>query len=342
MKEKQVVKRVQPRDIEMLHMLYQYRALSTQQLMRHFQMTSQYAHKKTHIMRNSNWIKSLPILSEKGRKVGAYHSLTEGGISLIKKQGITAEQKAEELRVTRRFLPYLLSANDLMIDLAPFGWTMRDSREIKSMYGLNRGNNIHGSLTSSEGIEYGFYIFMSRSLPKYIMKVVREIKESAMHNFIIFTKGQASFSDFVAEAAIPGKEVVTGGSLKVMPYTFGKTYLQFMANEQHMLGVLSAHNITPLSEKPPLYSSFDRIVHHDGEEKYLVSLLDTDLMKIYSLKRYRKEAFDRDQRRILILTHMKEFHQELLKDVHHLDYEEVHPSEIQADGTITSQKGMSI
>ncbi|MCI2257200.1 hypothetical protein L2D08_23085 [Domibacillus sp. PGB-M46] len=33
----------------------------------------------------------------------------------------------------------------LMIDLAPFGWTMRDSREIKSMYGLNRGNNIYGS-----------------------------------------------------------------------------------------------------------------------------------------------------------------------------------------------------
>lgn len=336
MKEKQVVKRVQPRDVEMLHMLYKHRALSTQQLMRYFQMTSQYAHKKTHIMRNSNWIKSLPILSEKGRKIGAYHSLTEGGISLIKKQGIRAEQKAEELRVTRRFLPYLLSSNDLMIDLAPFGWTMRDSREIKSMYGLNRGNNIHGSLTGPDGTEYGFYIFMSRSLPKYIMKVVREIKESAMHHFIIFTKGQASFRDFISEAANPGKELITGGSLKVVPYTFGKTYLQFMADERNILNILSEHNITPLSGKPPLYSSFDRLVEHNGEEKYLVSLLDTDLMKVYSLKRYRKETFDQDQRRILILTHMKEFHKELLKDVHHLDYEEVHPNEIQAAGMMKS------
>jgi hypothetical protein len=65
--EKQVVKKIQPRDIEMLHMLYQYRALSTQQLMRYFQMTPHYVNKKTHIMRNSDWIKSLPILSEKGR-----------------------------------------------------------------------------------------------------------------------------------------------------------------------------------------------------------------------------------------------------------------------------------
>ncbi|WP_197076619.1 replication-relaxation family protein [Domibacillus indicus] len=336
---KQVVKRIQPRDVEMLHMLYQYRALSTQQLMRYFQMSAYYANKKTHIMRNSDWIKSLPILSEKTRKIGAYHCLTDKGISMLQKQGIPTNRKAEDLKVTRRFLPYLLSANDLMIDLAPFGWTMRDSREIKSMYGLNRGNNIHGSLTSPGGTEYGFYIFMSRTLPKYVMKVVREIKESAIHNFIIFTKGQASFRDFISEAACPGKELITGGSLNVMPYTFGKAYLQFMADERNMLRVLSEHNITSLSEKPRLYTTFDRLVEHNGEEKYLVSLLDTDLMKVYSLKRYRKEAFDRDQRRILILTHMKQFHQELLKDVHHLDYEEVHPSEIQAVGMTKTQEG---
>ncbi|WP_050179625.1 replication-relaxation family protein [Domibacillus robiginosus] len=336
MSEKQVVKSIQPRDIEMLHILYQYRALSTQQLMRRFQMTSHYANKKTHVLRNSDWIYSLPILSEKGRKMGACHCLTDKGISQLQKIGIPVERKAEDLKVTRSFLPYLLSANDLMIDLAPFGWRMRDSREIKSMYGLNRGNNIHGSLISPDGTEYGFYIFMSRSLPKYIMKVVREIKESTMHNFIIFTKGQASFSDFILKAVNPGKELITGGSLKVMPYTFGKTYLQFMDNEKNIFHVLSEHDITPLSEKPLLYSAFDRLVQHDGEEKYLVSLLDTDLMKIYSLKRYRKEAYDRDQRRILVLTHMREFHQELLQDVHHIDYEDIHPSEIQAAGTVTS------
>jgi hypothetical protein len=218
--KKQVVKRIQPRDIEMLHMLYQYRALSTQQLIRYFQMTAHYANKKTHIMRNSDWIKSLPILSEKTRKIGTYHCLTDTGISLLQKQGIRVDRKAEDLKVTRSFLPYLLSANDLMIDLAPFGWTMRDSREIKSMYGLNRGNNIHGSLLSLNGTEYGFNIFMSRSMPKYVMKVVREIKESAIHNFIIFRKGQVSFSDFISQATNPGQQLITGGSLKVTPYTF--------------------------------------------------------------------------------------------------------------------------
>jgi hypothetical protein len=260
--EKQVVKKIQPRDIEMLHMLYQYRALSTQQLMRYFQMTPHYMNKKTHIMINSDWIKSLPILSEKGRKIGAYHSLNEGGIALIKKQGITADRKVEELRVTRSFLPYLLSANDMMIDLAPFGWKMRDSRGIKSIYGLNRGNNIHGSLISPNGTEYGFYIFMSRSMPKYVMKVVREIKESVLHNFIVFTKGQVSFNDFISQATKPGRELITGGSLKVIPYTFGKIYLQASSDETGWLSVLSEHGITPLPNKPPVQSSFERIVRH--------------------------------------------------------------------------------
>jgi len=297
--------------------------------MRRFGMSAHYANKKTHIMRNSKWIKSLPILSETTRKVGAYHCLTDTGISLLQKQGIPADRKAEDLKVTRRFLPYLLSANDIMIDLAPFGWAMRDSRETKSLHRLNRSSNIHGSLISPDGTEHAFYIFMSRSLPKSIMKVVREIKESPMHHFFIFTKGQASFHDFISEAIDPGKELITGGSLKVMPYTFGKTYVQFQGNEHNMLHLLSAHGITRLPEKPPPYSPFDYVVQHNGQEKYLVNLLDTDLMKVYSLRKYRKETSVQDQGRLLVLTHMQEFHRQLLKDIHHIEYEDIHPSEIQ-------------
>lgn len=341
MNKKQVVKRIQPRDMEILHMLYKYRALSTQQLMRHFQMTAHYANKKTHIMRNSDWIKSLPILSEKTRKIGAYHCLTDVGISLLQKQGIPAERKAEDLKVTRRFLPYLLSANDLMIDLAPFGWTMRDSREIKAMYRLNRSSNIHGLLVSPDGVEYGFYVFMSRSSPKNMMKVVREIKESSMHHFIVFTKGQSSFHDFISQATKPGDELITAGSLKVMPYTFGKIYLQASSNETGWFSILSEHGITLLTDRSPAQSSFDCLVRHHGEEKYLVSLLDTDLMKLYSLNRYRKEAYARDQRRVLVLTHMKEFHRELLQDVHHIDYEEILPSEIKPP-ELLNNKGVNL
>lgn len=328
MGERQVIKNIQERDIDILHTLYKYRALSTQQIMRYFRMSNHYANKKMHIMRNSEWIRSYPLLSEKHRKMGAYHSLAEGGLSLLRKQGFEINRKADELRVSRRFLPYLLSANDLMIDLSSSGWTMRDSREIKSMHGLNRGHNIHGSLIGPDASEFGFYIFMSRSSLKHIMKVIREIKESPLHSFIVFTKGQASFNEFIEHALLPGKELIAGGSIKVMPYTFGKMYLQFLSNEQNMERLLNDHGITALPQRSGMEVSFDRLVLQNGEEKYLVSLLDTDLMKIYSLKRYRKELFARDGRKVVVLTHMKQVHEEMLKTVHHIDYVEIHPQEI--------------
>lgn len=327
MAEKQVVKNIQARDIEMLHTLYKYRALSTQQMMRHFSMSSHYANKKMHIMRNSEWIRSYPILSDKHRKIGAYHSLAEGGLSLLRSFGYEINRKADELRVSRRYLPFLLTANDLYIELAPLGWTMRDSREIKAAYGLNRGNNIHGSLEGPALSEHGLYIFMSRSSLKHMMKVIREIKESPLHNFVVFTKGQESFASFIEHATVSGRELIAGGAIKVIPFGFGKVYLPFISSPEGMDKLLDRHGIQ-LLKKQIQGTLFEQIVRHEAQDKYFVNLLDTDLMKVYTLKRYHKDRFEREGKRVVVLTHMRSMHEKMLGTVEHIDYVDIHPQEL--------------
>jgi len=41
---------------------------------------------------------------------------------------------------------------------------------------------------------------------------------------------------------------------------------------------------------------------HEGKEKYLVNLLDTDLVKIYNIRQYRKEMYELDGRKVLIIS----------------------------------------
>lgn len=254
---------------------------------------------------------------------GSYHRISETGIACLRKQGYPVEREANELRVSPRLLPYLLSANDVMIDLAPYGWTMLDSREIKKKYELNRGGNIQGALISPEGVEYGFYIFKSSTSKKNLMKIIHEIKESPIPNFILFTKGQSSFDSIIAEATKPGNELITGGALKILPYTFGKTYLQVFSQKAHFFEVLTRYGITDSANKTHSNNRFTNVVLHEGKEKYLVNLLDTDLMKFHKINRYRKEAYEKDGRPILVLTHMKHKHQALLQNIKHIDYLEI-------------------
>lgn len=339
-----MVKRLQKRDIDILWTLYRYRALSTEQLMRHFCLTKPYAYKKTHVLRNSKLIISHPIsgYNNSKRMQGSYHRISETGIACLRKQGYPVEREANELRVNSRLLPYLLSANDIMIDLAPYGWTMLDSREIKKKYELNRGGNIQGALISPEGVEYGFYIFKSSTSKKNLMKIIHEIKESAIQNFILFTKGQSSFDSIITEATKPGNELITGGALKILPYTFGKTYLQIFSQKNHLDNFITRYGITYIANKTHFNNRFDMVVLHEGKEKYLVNLLDTDLMKFHKINRYRKEAYEKDGRPVFVLTHMKEKHQNLLQNIRHIDYIEVSPLEIMSfktelEGIISSE-----
>ncbi len=91
--------------------------------------------------------------------------------------------------------------------------------------------------------------------------------------------------------------IVQCQSLKVFPYTFAKYYLRHFEDEQNVMKFLEDYEIYDLSFKTDFkdtrkktYDGLERIVRHEGEEKYLVNLLDTDLVKIYNIRQYRKKC----------------------------------------------------
>src|SRR5699024_4883397 len=98
--------------------------------------------------------------------------------------------------------------------------------------------------------------------------------------------------------------------------------------------ILESYSNKSSSESKVVY---DYLVSHNGEEKYFIDLLDNDLMKIHDLKYYRKEDYERDGRKVLVLTSSADvhlnFHKKILHAVHHTDYLRIHPRQVPTHAT---------
>lgn len=321
-REKYTVKRLTERDLLILKKLYKYRLLSTEQLMVIFGMSRLSVNNKMYIFRNSGYVLSYPLADDKGYRSGAYHRISETGIHCLRKQGMVVERSANGLRVNKYHVEYLLNAYDLAIELSPYGWDYDDSRDAKEKYRLNRQSGLHGLLTSPQGTESSLYIMLNDIYPRSLGKIIREIEYSRIHNHLILTRGQPSFNSITGGLLKQG--VVVGGGIKVMPYRFGMNYLKISHTENHLVKfytILGLSNISINTEN----KLFDYVVEHEGEEKYLVDLLDTDLMKIHKLSQYRKEHYEHDGRKVLLLSHMVEKHKEMLGKILHVEYLSVSP-----------------
>ncbi len=244
----------------------------------------------------------------------------------MKKQGYPVERRADDLRVSAYHLPYLLSTNDIMIDLSPYGWEMEDSREVKKRYQLNRSENIQGILKSPGGKEYVFYQFMSRTSAKNIEKTVSELNKNQFTDYMMFTKGGSSFKSLLEKFTTgAGIKVSKYQSLKLFPYVFAKYYLRAFEDEERILEFVEDYGVSTVSFKTHFKnqkSGLNLIVDYNNQEYYFVNLLDTDMKKIYNIKQYRKEDYERNGRKVLVLTNnqLSKSHKEALKDTHHVEY----------------------
>lgn len=343
MPQNPVIRQLSLRDLQILYDLYQYRVLTTEQIKkRYFANSKSYVNQKLHAMRNSHLITTFPVSRGNGKRGMACHRLTDTGIACLKEQGMPVKYRASDLQVTPGAIPYLLAANDIMIELTPYGWTMRDSRETKALYNLNRGDIIHGTLISPDGTEYGLYVLMAGTFEHNMAKIIQEIRatsmgEAGLTNFMIFTKGAASFSHFIERATEPkvnpakpfedAQPLIVGGALCVLPYRFGIQYLKAISIDNDLVKFFTRYgSVTPIQNRTP----FKWLIRHNGDEKYLVNLLDTDLMKIHDLKRYLTHQYQEDGHRVLIMTHMRDKHEELLDGAFGIDFQEIDPKEIEA------------
>jgi len=335
-KQEAVVKRIQELDISILLGLYELRVMSTDQIRRRYNLSPSYTYRKLRILRNTGWIITEPIsgYTMKQRRQGSYHRISETGIACLRKQGYPVERSADDLRTNKRHLPYLLHANDVYVDLEPFGWTMQDSRAVKKKYNMNRGNNLQGILKSPNGTEFIFYVLKESTTEKTLARIASEIESHSKidikqthrptSNYFILVRGQKAYQQVVTYFYNENEALLTTQQLKVMPTTFAKMYLSKYYSYSNLLEYLREHGITDVTKGVNLrrtYKGLSTIVEHEGEEKYLVNLLDSDLVKILDMHAYRKEHYLQDGRKILVITTnaLYQSHQKMLSSIQHAD-----------------------
>ncbi|KRG13890.1 hypothetical protein ACA30_13200 [Virgibacillus soli] len=324
-------------DVGILQALYDYRAMSTDQISRMFGMTTGYTYKKLHLLRRRKLVVSQPIRGyvPRQRSQGKYHRISETGITCLKKHGMIVERQAYQLKVDKYHLPFVLLTNDLLVDLEPYGWVLSDSRETKTRFNLNRSDNIQGMLLNRHTLnEYGVYILSRNSSAKNLQKAIREIGDyEQIADYLVFTNGRESFETIVKGllAEDDGSVVGKRKSIKVLPHGFGRKYLRHFDDETKVLEYaimeLGVGFKEELQGEAVKQDGLATVVWHEGKEKYFVNLLDTDLKKVFNMRQYRKEKYMQDGRHLLVLT-QNGFHRELLEEIRHVDYLEVHPREV--------------
>lgn len=347
---RQKVKVLQKLDIAILKDLYDFRALSTAQISEFHQITKLYTYRKLNILRNTGYTITVPI---KGSYIpgqsrqGNYHRISETGIACLRKQGYPVERNANSLRVSRFHLPYVLTTNDILLNMKHAGWRIQDSREVKKQFCLNRSMNIQGTLESPNGKGYAFYTFTHSTSAKNMEKVIGEIEqypssdktaagERYFDNFLFFTNGKKSFTKVIGKLQ-ERPSILKTESMKVLPQTFGIKYLVALEGSENKFHSCLEQafprelKLFSMVKKPMIHSNhpegFNQIVQYKGEEKYLMNLLDTDMIKVKHIVKYRKNQYERNGRKVLVVTHpnIRAIHETLLKDIHHVEFLEVEP-----------------
>ena len=233
---------VSDKELNVLKDLYHYRLLTTEQIKRKFFSDSKYyVDRALYRLRNRKIITSSIFKGSrgKGKKGHTVHRLTETGLECLARHGMSVEVQSPQLYVRPNQMHYLTMANDVMVDLTLAGWEVWDSRKIKKEYNLDKKMNIAGLLINPEGKRFGYYVLDSAVMNATLGKIQAEIKDNypSIKNFIIFTKGQRSYEQFMEYSFNPPKKrvdnrlieqkpIYTGYDLKVVSSRTGRRLLQ--------------------------------------------------------------------------------------------------------------------
>src|SRR5699024_5194432 len=320
--------------LNILEDLYNLRALTTEQL------SSRFDYSIRHIGRITRELQAEQLLiTEKVRGYekhkgfqGNYYRISTKGIRYLNQADFNTSRTSDQLRVSEHYLPYILSLNDLHLRVEPHGWEVINSRDVKAKFNLNRGDNIHGMLISPDGTKYGVYIFLNSVIEYNMKKIKSEIRRynnTDFPNMLILCKTEDGFNQVVSELhAFSG--IVNYFTFKVLPFGFGINYLKEFDSEDTILDFLKDFGVilypeADISEEP---IGLETVVIHEDEEKYFINMLDNDLEKLQTIRNYRKERYELDGRKLLIVTNMGNRYPNLLEDIHHIDYLHITHEEI--------------
>src|SRR5699024_6098459 len=126
--------------------------------------------------------------------------------------------------------------------------------------------------------------------------------ERPIPHYIIFVRGQESYQQVNNFFNSRTGAITSSGQIKVMPLFFAKMYFRLFDDKKELLKYLSRFGIEDVTARANLtqiksYNGLSTVVRHEGEEKYFVNLLDSDLIKMHDIHSYRKEQ-DRKSTRL--------------------------------------------
>lgn len=323
------------RDLNMLYEMYQFRVLTIDQLSSRFGYTKGSLYHFLARLLKSGLIQSKGIkgYTSNEKRPGKYYSITNKGISFLRENGYDVTKSADALRVSDMRVLYELEVNNLHYEFTQIGWQLSDSRETKKKFGLNRGDNLHGSLSSPVLKEYPFYLFLNNDniSDLWINRVVRELNKYGFPNIILLTDGEDTFKR-VFQVMFKKVEAFTYEQFMLMSIRFGKQYIRhyvdtdllydFMEDE---IDILRLHREVGVE-----YHTNFEIVEYDQEEYYLVNMLNNNLANVHHIKQYTKEKYENDGRKLLIImdksTNSVIQYEKLLESVQHAEFIEVSPA----------------
>lgn len=361
--------------INILKDLYHYRAMTTEQIKsKYFPNSKQYVNKVLHELRRDNFISSKTLSGSRKNKKGlSYHYLTEPGLECLGRHHISVDGHVQNLYVKPSQLNYILLANELVVHLEKSGWEIWDSRRFKKQYNLDSRMNILGLLIAPDGRRYGFYVMEDGILSTTLGRIHAEIRDfyPKIKNYIIFSKGAASYNEFVNKALNPSPKrvgnkvvsqfpIITGYELKVLPFRVGKlfykafptrkdwiaTLLNYFGfeiisdrNERNNNGNIGVTRGSGASSITLARQTFDTIVRYKGEEMYFADLTESDLTLLQEINAYNENDYLRENNRKLLVITLSVFQQEWLTKhpfMHHLvlrthDFEELINKKLKQD-----------
>lgn len=186
------------RDLNLFYELYNFRVLTIEQFSRRFGYTKGSLYHFLAGLLKSGLIQSHGIKGYKKvtGKLGKYYTITNRGIRFLDENGYVVTHSADALRISDMRVMYELVVNDLYYELKESGWELHDSRATKKKMGLNRGDNLHGSLSSPVLNEYPFYLFLNNDniSDLWLNRVIREINKYNFMNIVLLTDGEYTFS----------------------------------------------------------------------------------------------------------------------------------------------------
>jgi hypothetical protein len=291
------------RDLNILFDLLRYRTLTTNQINNLYfegKEKRDYLYRKMYLLKKEGLLESRPLIGERGRKKTACYVITNRGIGVLEEEGKIKGQRlsAKDNRVEGSQLYYIVETNELYAQLRLYGWEMQDSREIKRRYQMNRSNLIQGALVNPDKMVLGFYILQSNPDEETVIKIIKEIENARIQQFIIFCKAKEGYDK--VQRKLNRKKGIIGPIIYVIPYEFGINILKQFVTEQDYVNLYNKYgSITSVNHKN-LFARY--IVHHQGEEKYVANYLLGDQNMLYFLKLYGPDRYQSENRKVLLFA----------------------------------------